>query len=30
MWLTDAGIDVVMNRCIKIDHGDLFKKKIVV
>jgi predicted CoA-binding protein len=28
--LTDAGIDVVMNRCIKLDHGDLFKKKIVV
>ena len=28
--LTDAGIDVVMNRCIKMDHEDLFKKKIVV
>lgn len=28
--LTDAGIDVVMNRCIKIDHGNLFRKKFVV
>ena len=28
--LTDAGIDVVMNRCVKIDHENLFKKKIVV
>jgi predicted CoA-binding protein len=23
--LTSAGIDVVMNRCIKVDHGRLFK-----
>lgn len=24
--LTDAGIDVVMNKCMKIEHGRLFKK----
>lgn len=28
--LMDAGIDVVMNRCIKTDHEDLFRKKIIV
>jgi predicted CoA-binding protein len=28
--LTDAGIDVVMNRCIKIDHENLFSKNFVV
>lgn len=28
--LMDEGIDVVMNRCIKMDHEDLFNKKIVV
>lgn len=27
--LMDAGIDVVMNRCIKTDHEDLFRKKII-
>ena len=25
--LTDAGIDVVMNRCIKVEHSRLFKRK---
>jgi predicted CoA-binding protein len=28
--LTDAGIDVVMNRCIKVDHENLYGKKIIV
>lgn len=28
--LTDEGIDVVMNRCIKRDHEDLFKKNIII
>jgi hypothetical protein len=28
--LTEAGIDVVMNRCIKIDHENLFSKNFVV
>ena len=28
--LTGAGVDVVMNRCIKMDHENLFRKKIVV
>lgn len=28
--LTAAGIDVVMNRCIKTDHENLFKKNIIV
>ncbi|QTA80463.1 CoA binding protein [Desulfonema limicola] len=28
--LTKVGIDVVMNRCIKVDHGNLIKKKIIV
>jgi len=28
--LTDAGIDVVMNRCIKVDHKAYFKKNILV
>jgi predicted CoA-binding protein len=27
--LTDAGIDVVMNKCIKIEHDRLCKKNIV-
>lgn len=28
--LTQAGIDVVMNRCIKVDHDRLIKKKIII
>ena len=28
--LTEAGIDVVMNRCTKVDHGSYFKKNILV
>lgn len=28
--LTDAGIDVVMDRCIMVDHGAYFKKNILV
>ncbi|WP_373497822.1 CoA-binding protein [Desulfococcus sp.] len=28
--LMDAGIDVVMNRCIKVEHENLFRKKIIV
>jgi len=28
--LTEAGIDVVMNRCIKVDHAKIITKKIIV
>lgn len=28
--LTDHGIDVIMNRCIKVDHASYFKKNILV
>jgi len=28
--LTNAGIDVVMNRCLKVDHANLIAKKIIV
>jgi hypothetical protein len=28
--LTDAGIDVVMDRCIKVDHGRLISKRVIV
>jgi predicted CoA-binding protein len=28
--LTDHGIDVIMNRCIKVDHASFFKKNILV
>lgn len=28
--LTDAGINVVMNRCIKVEHGRIITKKVIV
>lgn len=28
--LTDHGIDVIMNRCIKVDHASYFKKNILI